>query len=176
MLWIQSMHSESHSNINNCSNARLFSDVMKFTLVNESLSKQSRNVLFWRKINWISGHLPWLFSCLCVVCYSYMFHFECFLIIHSGCMCGLHVFVFFSIVLEYFLMGLLLCPRPTDQLPCLCYSYGVWSVIVVMVTLSFYCPMGPLFAIFILNCYSRPYWNRSISSWNIMVHIIFICL
>ena len=39
MLWIQSMCSESFSIINNCSNAWLFSDLMKFTAVNESLSK-----------------------------------------------------------------------------------------------------------------------------------------
>ena len=39
------------ASINKCSNARLFSDLMKFTVVNESLSKQSTNVLFWRKIN-----------------------------------------------------------------------------------------------------------------------------
>ena len=40
---------------NNCSNAELFSDLMKFTVVNESLSKQSRNVLFQTKINWINN-------------------------------------------------------------------------------------------------------------------------
>ena len=45
---------QSPSNINNCSNARLFSDLMKFIVVNESLSKQSRNVLFQWKINWIN--------------------------------------------------------------------------------------------------------------------------
>ena len=38
------------ASINKCSNARLFSDLMNFTVVNESLSKQSTNVLFWRKI------------------------------------------------------------------------------------------------------------------------------
>ena len=36
-----------------------------------------------------------------------------FLIVQPGCMCGLYVFVF-SIVLEYLLMGLLLCVCPTD--------------------------------------------------------------
>ena len=54
MLWIHRMCSQSPSNINNCSNAWMFSDLMKFTAVNESLSKQSRNVLFQRKINWIN--------------------------------------------------------------------------------------------------------------------------
>ena len=43
------MCSESPSNVNNYSNARLFSDLMKFTAVNESLPEQSRNVLFKRK-------------------------------------------------------------------------------------------------------------------------------
>ena len=45
---IQSMYSESLSNINNCSNARLSSDLMKLTAVNESLSKINLNVLFQR--------------------------------------------------------------------------------------------------------------------------------
>ena len=39
------------ASINNHSNARLFSDLMKFTVVNESLCKQSTYVLFWSKIN-----------------------------------------------------------------------------------------------------------------------------
>ena len=52
MLWIQSMCSESPSSIIKCSNAGLFSDLMTFTAVNETLSKQSRNVLFQRKFNW----------------------------------------------------------------------------------------------------------------------------
>ena len=54
MLWIQSMCLEGPSSINNCSNAGLFSDLMKFTAVNESLSYQPSNVLFQRKINWIN--------------------------------------------------------------------------------------------------------------------------
>ena len=32
-----------------------FSDLMKFTAVNESLSKQSRNDQFQRKTNWINS-------------------------------------------------------------------------------------------------------------------------
>ena len=56
--WIQSMHSESPSNINKCSNARWFSNLMKFTAVSESLSYQSNNVLFQRKINWITNFCP----------------------------------------------------------------------------------------------------------------------
>ena len=36
------MCSESPGNINNHSNARLFSELMKFTAVNDGLSKQSR--------------------------------------------------------------------------------------------------------------------------------------
>ena len=55
------------------------------------------------------------------------------LIVHSGLMCGLYVFVF-PVVLEYLLMGLLQCVCPTD-------------------------PGG---IVWLLNCYSRPYWNRSI--------------
>ena len=55
MLWIQSMHSGSPSNINNHRNARWFSDLMKFTAVNECLSYQPSNILFQRKINWINS-------------------------------------------------------------------------------------------------------------------------
>ena len=45
MLWIQSMCSEMPSSIYNHSNARLFSDLMKITVVIESLSLKQSNVL-----------------------------------------------------------------------------------------------------------------------------------
>ena len=35
----------------------MFSDLMKFTAVNESLSKQSRNVLFQRKTHWFNKNV-----------------------------------------------------------------------------------------------------------------------
>ena len=49
MPWNQSMCSEMPSNTYNCSNARLFSDLMKITVVTESLSLKQSNVLSKRK-------------------------------------------------------------------------------------------------------------------------------
>ena len=57
MLWIQNMCLKSPSNINNCSNAELSSDLMKFTAMNESLSYQPSDVLFQRRINWINSRI-----------------------------------------------------------------------------------------------------------------------
>ena len=49
MPWIQNMYSEMPSNTYNHSNARLFSDLMKITVVIESLSLKQSNVLSKRK-------------------------------------------------------------------------------------------------------------------------------
>ena len=91
MLWIQSMYSESPTNINNCSNPRLFSDLMKLTTVNENLSKQSRNVLFWRKSTQLiinSVLLPFSLACLISSRFVYLwYNFRAFLDMHPGLHC-----------------------------------------------------------------------------------------
>ena len=49
LLWIQSMCSEMPNNTYNCNNARLFSDLMKITVVIENLSLKQSNVLYKQK-------------------------------------------------------------------------------------------------------------------------------
>ena len=59
--------------------------------------------------------------------------------------------------------------------PVFCYAYCVWSVVVVMVTLSSFCVKGQWSTIIVLNHYVIPYWNRRLISGIIMVLMIF-CL
>ena len=86
--------------------------------------------------------------------------FSCLLLV---CVCVVSIFVFFSIVLECLIVGLLLCANSTDPrdivqlLSMFAYMltvpwyqpswffnlYGAWPVTVIMVTFVFYCPMGP---------------------------------
>ena len=116
-----------------------------------------------------SCFFDWHCLCYCLMCflavyYSYCFMCQCCLTDHSRCKFGCY------------LCWLHMLAVPGDQLSCLCYMYCVWSVVVVMVTLSCYCTMGPWSTLFALNHYSRPYWNESIISGSILVLIIFVCL
>ena len=84
--------------------------------------------------------------------------------------CGLVVYV---IVCCYWCRPDMLsvaCDSPTSC----CNLYGVWSVMVIVVSLPNHCPMGPQSTIFSLNCYSWPYWNRCKDWWSIIVCVVFV--
>ena len=68
MIWIQSMCSEMPSNTYNCSNARLISDLMKITVVIESLCLKQSNVLYNRKKSYQDINTFVLVSTKPVVC------------------------------------------------------------------------------------------------------------
>ena len=76
-------------------------------------------------------------------------------------------------IVQLLLCWLHMLAIPGDQSSCLCNTYCIWSIVVVIATLSYYCTMGPWYTIFSQNCCSRPYWNESIISGSIMVLIIF---
>ena len=64
---------------------------------------------------------------------------------------------------------------PHYCLSCLSYSNYVGSVMVIVISLSNYCVMGPSITIFSLDSYSRSYGKNRIISGSIMFLIIF-CL
>ena len=136
------------------------------------------------------GHFQYCVVCFPVVCHLYCFQLEHCLIFHCWCM-FCFVAPAFQIVLECNLEDLSSCVclnylwgivwlRSVLFLhaccswwlvSCLCYIYSAWSVVVVMVSFSHYCTVGPQSTIFSVNHYSRPYWNKIIISRSIMVRI-----
>ena len=65
--------------------------------------------------------------------------------------------------------------------PCYCpsslsNSYYIGMVMVMVISLPYYCAMGPYINVFSLNTYSRRYWKNRILSGSIIFLIIFVCL
>ena len=72
-------------------------------------------------------------------------------------------------------VGFICCLSWVASHPDFCDVYVVGSVMIIMITFSFYSTMGPQSSIFPLNWYSRPYGNRNIIYGSTLVFDIF-CL
>ena len=48
---------------------------------------------------------------------------------------------------------------PSYYVACHCDSDCVWSIVMLLITYSNNCSMGPWSSFFSLDCYSRPYWK-----------------
>ena len=59
---------------------------------------------------------------------------------------------------------------------CIGDLYLVWLVMMIVITLSNYCTMGPWSPVFLLNHYSWPYVYRHKDSWSIIVWSFLPCL